>query len=171
VDDIETRLRAIEDRFAISDLRSQYNHRLDSHDDEGFVDLFTEDVHIEDGPIVIDGRPMLREMVAKSPEMMDGMWHYLSNEETHIDGDTGWGTCYFNAPHVVQGKALVGAGRYLEKFVRCDDGRWRFRERRVVFFFHYPVDDLSIGSGPVFVPPAHPSAEESHDKLDERQFG
>jgi len=69
--------------------------------------------------------------------------HVTTNCIVEVDTDAGTGTCrsYFTVLQQVEGLALqpIIAGRYHDRFV-CDDGVWRFAERR---FFIDLVGDLS----------------------------
>ena len=51
------------------------------------------------------------------------------------------GATWLDQPCVVDGRAHVAAGRYQDQMVRGDDGRWRFAERQVTFFYWVPGDE------------------------------
>jgi 3-phenylpropionate/cinnamic acid dioxygenase small subunit len=59
--------------------------------------------------------------------------HVTTNLIVEVDDDARTGTCrsYFTVLQQVEGLALqpIIAGRYHDRFV-CEDGRWRFAERR-----------------------------------------
>lgn len=60
----------------------------------------------------------------------------LAAHRPATDGD---GTDMARKPCVVDSVAHVAGGRYTDRMRRCDDGRWRFEERRVSFFFWTPA--------------------------------
>ena len=68
------------------------------------------------------------------------MCHTVHNHRIVIDADTARGECYFEltATHPATNEAVVGAGRYLDRYRRID-GAWRFVERIAVIVHLAPL--------------------------------
>jgi ketosteroid isomerase-like protein len=62
--------------------------------------------------------------------LLHDMCHTVHNQRIVIEGDTARGECYFEltAMHPLTGDAVVGAGRYIDRY-RREAGVWRFAER------------------------------------------
>lgn len=132
---LETRVRALEDRQAIQQLRAQYCQHLDDGRWEELTGLFTPDGRFV-GLSTAQGREQMLEFFpALKAGTVTSWWHFSSNETIYLDGDTATGQTWLLQPCVVEDETHIAAGRYEDQMVRGDDGRWRFRERRVRFFF------------------------------------
>jgi hypothetical protein len=120
-------------------LKARYFRLMDQKRWAEWVDVFTEDVHIDttdDAPdALIDGRdafraflePLLAEVVTVhhghmpeialvGPDEATGVW----SMEDHLEWPEG-------APM----RRLWGTGWYEERYRRCHDGRWRIAELRL----------------------------------------
>ena len=156
--DLAARVRRLEDLHAIGQLRAHYCQALDDGRWDDLVDLFTPDGAFV-GLSTARGHDELRTFFA---DLQDGplsaWWHFSSNEtidlvarRTRPRGDR---TTWLDQPCVVDGRAHVAAGRYRDRMVRGDDGRWRFAERRVTFFSGCPP----TRTGPPHASAGHPPA-------------
>lgn len=133
--DLETRLRALEDRQAIQQLRAEYCQHLDDGRWEQLSELFTPDGRFV-GLSTAQGREQMLEFFPSlNAGTVTAWWHFSSNETVHLDGDEATGQTWLLQPCVVEGETHIAAGRYEDRMVRGDDGRWLFLERRVRFFF------------------------------------
>lgn len=134
--DIEQRLRAIEDRNALSDLLSKYCRTLDDADYDGLRACFTDDLHAEHGEMIppIDGADVFIEVVRNAPPSITRWQHYVSNLELDVTDDRAKVWAFLHAWHEVDlgaGYQLVPAGgRYEIDAVRAPDG-WRIAWLRV----------------------------------------
>jgi len=58
--------------------------------------------------------------------------HVMVEPDIEVAGDRATAQSYFSSIHEdVNGPLLYSMGRYLDTFVRCPDGRWRFLERHL----------------------------------------
>lgn len=138
--DLDARIRALEDRAAIAELRARYCAYLDAHDWDALVELFTVDGEFH-GMGAARGRDELRAFYARiTEESFDAFWHFSSNETVELDGDRATGETYLNQPSVIDGVAYACAGRYRDELVR-QAGRWLFARRRVSFFYFVPLSE------------------------------
>ena len=136
----EDRLRALEDREAIRELQATYCFLVD---DGGFDELvdhhFTEDARCEFrlvgsdvDPMVAEGREPVRAFFTQLvAALLRDMSHTTHNHRLSIEGDRASGESYFEltATDATSGEAVVGGGRYIDRYRRRGDG-WCFAERR-----------------------------------------
>ncbi|WP_109507853.1 nuclear transport factor 2 family protein [Nocardioides speluncae] len=156
--DLEARVRRLEDLHEIGQLRARYCQYLDDGRWDDLVELFTPDGTFA-GLSTVTGRAALREFFAGLREgSLQAWWHFSSNETIDLSGDVATGQTWLDQPCVVDGVAHIAAGRYTDRMVRCDDGRWRFAERRVTFFFWSPLAD-GWQAGRYDYPPAAHAAD------------
>jgi uncharacterized protein (TIGR02246 family) len=131
-DDLEARVRKLEDLAAIHQLFVDYGAYLDAHDFASYASLFAEDGEILLGPL---GR-------AKGPEqiraLMEGTmgpgsaqsFHVISSPVVTLDGDRAHSQVMWT---VIQqdgsGRPQVGMiGHHKDELVKAD-GRWKFLRR------------------------------------------
>jgi uncharacterized protein (TIGR02246 family) len=131
-DDLEARLRKLEDLAAIHQLFVDYGACLDAHDFASYASLFAEDGEILLGPL---GR-------AKGPDqiraLMEGTmgpgsaqsFHVISSPVVALDGDRAHSQVMWT---VIQrdgsGRPQVGMiGHHKDELVKVD-GRWKFLRR------------------------------------------
>ncbi len=147
-EDLEARLRALEDREAIRELRATYCFLVDDgRFDELVDDWFTEDARCEfraaDGsiePMLAQGREQVRALFSQGVALLlRDMSHTVHNHRIRVEDGRASGDCYFEltATEVASGEDVVGAGRYIDRYRREGD-RWRFAERRAEIFFMAP---------------------------------
>jgi hypothetical protein len=145
---LTTRVQELEDDRAIRDLLARYGYTADNCDDEGFVELYTDD-----GGIVLSispeaqramgtdaavwrGKDGVREFITHpkghhSPELYGKSMHlHGTNLVTHIDGDEAVADSYGIALATADGdNTIVSAGNNRWQ-LRREGGQWRIRERR-----------------------------------------
>lgn len=139
--DIEARLQRLEDLHELQQLRARYCQLLDDGRWEQLADLFTVDGAFV-GLSTARGREGLISFFSGLQKgELSAWWHFSSNETLDLDGDSATGQTWLYQPCVVDGKAHVAAGRYTDQMVRGADGRWRFAERKVTFFWWVPADE------------------------------
>lgn len=134
---LATRVQRLEDLHAIQQLRAEYCQRLDDGRWDELVELFTEDGAFV-GLATARGREDLRTFFADLQKgSLTSWWHFSSNETIELadDGGSATGETWLLQPCVVDGQSQIAAGRYVDRMVRCPDGRWRFSERKVRFFW------------------------------------
>lgn len=142
LDALSARLDRLEAERAIVETMYAYGRALDYGDREGFLDCFTDDAdYVVDmrlgGAAVLSfhGREDLAGYHDWHTHAPDA-WHkhVATNPAITIDGDTATAVSYFlrldsdaetGAPSTVS-----SSGRYVDEFVRGDDGGWRIRSRR-----------------------------------------
>lgn len=147
--ELEQRIRRLEDRAAIIELTSTYcflvdDGRFDELVDNWFAADAVCDFRSRTGggqPMISEGREAVRrffkEVVAGT---LREMTHTTHNHRVVIEGDRASGDCYFEltARNTGTSEAMVGAGRYSDRYVRVS-GRWRFLERNADIFYIVPL--------------------------------
>jgi hypothetical protein len=148
VHELEARVQQLEDDRALRSLLARYGYTADNCDDEGFVNLYTEDGSIKlsnpgagdvfGGSDFVEwsGRDGVRAFITHpeghhSPALYGKSMHlHGSNLVTHIDGDEAVADSYGVA--IVkndQGVSLISAGNNQWQFRRVD-GKWLIKQRR-----------------------------------------
>ena len=139
---IEKRVQRLEDERAIQEVIFNFSWGTDRNRRELFLDVFTEDgvLHFKPGPGVpqgslpadpIVGRDQLIDFYERRRRGQDP-WpkHVNVNAIIRMDGDSAEAESvivFFLERNAVA--ELVSTGRYLDKFRRCADGKWRIAER------------------------------------------
>jgi ketosteroid isomerase-like protein len=131
------------DEAAIIQTLDQYSYCSDFNDANGLVDCFVEDAEWWSAiGLTMRGRAEIarwvtevrnpRNVFTENPDQgrMNGQ-HFRTNTEISLHGDEADTVSYFvqlapQGPHV----GIMVIGRYIDKFVRCDDGRWRYKRHR-----------------------------------------
>ncbi|HEY8386817.1 MAG TPA: nuclear transport factor 2 family protein [Porticoccaceae bacterium] len=141
---------------AICTTKARYCRYLDEKDWQGFSDCFTEDLVLDtshSGGEIVHGRDRILEWVRASLETAVTVHQVHVPDITLVDDNTAdvawamqdiviWGD---ERARQIGRKSLTGYGYYLERYVRCSDGRWRIASSK--------LKRLHIDSQP-FVEPA-----------------
>jgi len=135
---LEDRVKALEEQQRVLETLYAYSHSIDRGDEEGWLECFTDDAvfevrsQIPDYPIQRhQGTDALGAFIAshtKPPEVQHK--HLYVDPQITVDGNRAGAVGYF--VHLLDRDhkpAVVSYGRYLDKLVRAEDGRWRFVER------------------------------------------
>jgi ketosteroid isomerase-like protein len=135
---IETTVRELADLEAIRDLARRYAHCVWQKDIAGAVELFAEDGVMDTGD-----RPAIhgREALLEAYQGMIGgadLQPFVHNHVVELRGERAVGTCYLDLRATVDGKSMIGAGRYDDEYVRVG-GHWRFQSRKLTMRFLVPV--------------------------------
>ena len=140
-DALLARLQVLEDERAILQTLYQYGHSMDYGPDADFVDCFTEDGvweirmrRIPDGAFTCTGRAEITaSLEAQTSVRAPALYakHLLIEPRIVLDGDAASVDSYFVRiePRDDGPTQIVASGRYLDRLVRGDDGRWRFTHR------------------------------------------
>ncbi len=148
-DTMTLRLQRLEDREQIRELQATYCFLADDRRFDELVDqCFTEDARCDFrdtkgliSPLISNGRAEIRAFFTQVVDsVLRDMCHTVHNQRMVIDGDAATGECYFEltATHPPTGDAVVGAGRYFDRYRRVG-GTWRFAERTAHIFHMAPL--------------------------------
>jgi hypothetical protein len=142
LESIERRIATLEDEQAILKRLYDYSYALDSGDREAWLDCFTAD-HVRTGAPVghwtigseyryegVDAMDYYFEGHTHAPDLFH--MHFLSQPRILVSGDTATNEAYVvRVDENVEGPYIESMAKYNDILVRCDDGNWRFKERRL----------------------------------------
>ncbi len=158
--DFEARLRAVEDRQAISELRGRYCHVLDARDWDALADLFTEDGEFQ-GLAHVTGREAVHRFFSTTVEnLAESFWHFCTNATVELQGDTATGRISMQYLSVKKGVSYVSAGHYDDE-LRREDGLWKFRKRKIAFYYFAPLSEGFVGKPQYITPEGKPLAAQA----------
>ena len=144
LEDLERRVKLLEDIEEIKLLKRRYCAACDGgYDADAIAGLFTEDA-VWDGGMrgKNEGREQIRSLFQRAPERMAFAIHMVLNPIIEVKGDTAKGTWYLFQPCTwAEGnRAIWGAARYDEEYVRVDD-RWMFQRLKLTSHFWTPFEE------------------------------
>ena len=142
LEDLERKLRVLEDIEAIKKLKARYCLYVDERNEDGFVSLFTEDTVWDGGRFGhYEGRETMRNFFRAIPEMLSFAVHYVMNPIIEVEGEKAKGYWYLLEPcSMVEGnQAVWGTARYEEEYVKVG-GEWKFKEIRLIPAFWTPFE-------------------------------
>lgn len=146
LDDIEDRVRRIEDRESIWRLFMTYKAHLDQRDFAAYASLFTDDAEWIGNLGKVIGPAQIEQLLRETLEVWDSdlvrTHHLLLHPVIDIDGDTAtasstWG---YVTRSETDAPVVLMLGRYLDRLRRTADG-WRFSRR--VAYSDIPYIDLT----------------------------
>lgn len=145
---LEARLQRVEDELAIAALVQAYSFAMDNHDLAWALDLFTPDGHFRSADGMTDARgqeALAADYRARFARLTFNL--HVSHDRTVQFGgaDAASGMVSAHAEIVHRGEAKVAAMRYHDRYRRCADGRWRFAERCLHFFYYLPASEYPAG--------------------------
>ena len=125
---------SFEDKFAIQELVSRYNHAIDFGNYEAWVECFTEDGVFDGSAGCFVGRAELQkftEQFKTTRANLPNVRHCVMNTVTDVEGDTAISSSYLQLLTTgKEGAKVMFSGRYDDKLVKVR-GKWRFKERKV----------------------------------------
>ena len=143
MNDVESRLRRLEDRAEIEELLARYANACDDRDMTALADCFASDFEFDS----VAGHSVGRDAAMDYYHLRLGMYgvtfhvpHTLVLERDGDDAATGVVTSH--AEMELEREMFVTGFRYHDRYVR-EDGRWRFRARRVQAFYAMPLRELT----------------------------
>lgn len=158
IDALERRLDTLDATSAITRTLFTLAHTLDYGDNEGWVDCFVQDavfqmVEVSETDRVTKVNHTSRDALAAfipghshAPEHFHK--HLVADPVITVTGDTA--TCESYMTRIDKGDNgpfLWSFGRYLDEFVRSDDGKWRVSKRVIEAESRFaPVKDEDIGA-------------------------
>lgn len=152
LDDIE-RLKI---RIALEDLNTAFTYHLDHNEVDALLDLFVDDVYYTHGERVSRGKVELQEVFRRRGAAAEPRTsrHLYSGLKLEIeDADHARGTCVcltfgeYGLPPIESALPTLVAD-FDDVYVRCDDGKWRFKERHIQRIFVGAGNTGPVGQTP-----------------------
>ena len=144
LEELETKVRALEDIEAIRNMKMRYAAFCDdSYNPDGIAQLFTEDAVWEaSGLGKFEGREAIRGFFQGASKMFTFALHYTLNPQIEVNGDTGRGKWYVFMPCTLGdgNRAAWLAGVDNEEYVRVN-GEWKFKSKVATMLFTTPFDE------------------------------
>jgi len=140
IEELEKRLRRVEDIEAIRKLRMTY-HLLTNEGALGQAGrLFTDEAYVVFEQIgEARGRAAFDSLFERLQGNVDFILQFPTNHMVELDGDTATGVAYLDARYAQQGKSIIAAVKYTDKYCRTAQG-WRFTEMVVKIIFAVPIE-------------------------------
>lgn len=129
---IEQRLRLLEDEQEILNTLYAYGHSLDYGLEADWLNCWHEEAVLKwPNREPIKGHAVLTAVFRHHTHAPAAYHKHIVVEPVlRIDGDQATAACYFaRLDRYPSGPHARSFGRYIDKLVRCPDGRWRFMER------------------------------------------
>jgi hypothetical protein len=145
------RLERVEIRLALEDLNAAFTHHLDHNEIENLVGLFTIDALYTHGTRRSTGRAeidaVFRKRQAAGPRTARHIYSGLRisiEDERHA---TGHSVCLSFAQDGLPPLPAIPflVADFDDVYVRCEDGRWRFRERHITRVFVGASNEGPVG--------------------------
>lgn len=167
--DIESRLRAIEDKIEINELMMRYALGLDTADPDLYASVFTEDAYLNVAGIAYEGHQTIKDMIAsirntvttqgRKPDphgyIFGAVRHVNTNIIMNIHGDTAEVESY-SVEIASSGRNEKGQGlpqriinfcRYQDDLVR-QDGKWLIKKRLIIGDLYGKLPELDMNFYP-----------------------
>ncbi|GJF01287.1 nuclear transport factor 2 family protein [Pseudonocardia sp. D17] len=141
-EDLEARIRRLEDRAELGELVARYGRLLDDRDVDGLAALYTADAVFDstDGPMT--GRDAVMDYYRRQLDRYGMTYHYPHSHTIEFTGpDDATGVVSAHAELAILPTPFVVALRYLDVY-RREDGCWRFVSRRALQLYAAPLAEL-----------------------------
>ncbi len=142
-------------RVSIEDLNTAFTHHLDHNEIDELLDLFVEDVYYTHGERVSRGKAQLAEVfqrrAAGGPRTSRHMYSGLRlqiDDAHHARGTSVCMTFGQNGVPPIEPAIPTLVADFDDVYVRCEDGKWRFKERHIHRIFVDPGNSGPLGQTP-----------------------
>jgi len=143
LEDLERRLRVLEDIETIKKLKARYCAYCDNnYDADGIASLFTEDAVWDGGKFGrYEGREAIRTFFRGAARIFPFAIHQVMNPIIEVEGEQAKGQWYlFQPATLAEGNQAVWlAARYEEEYVKVGS-EWKFKRLKVFPSFLTPYD-------------------------------
>ena len=153
ISELERRIARLEAREEIFELVARYGLVMDDRDMSGMDDLFTRDAVIRsmDGVMNATGREAVVEQFRGRFKVLGPSNHFSHDKILRFDDgdpDAASGLVLSHAEMNRKGQAMLTAIRYQDSY-RREQGRWKFSERVLKFFYYVPASQYldALGEG------------------------
>lgn len=145
MDELESRVQRLEDRFEIQNLVARYCNAVDDRDIELVGELFCVDGVFGryNGTDRVEGRDDIKAFYHERLSNVGPSFHYSHAHIIEFESqDTATGIVTAHAELGIQGKMVIAGFRYEDRYRRDSDGVWRFLERLTRFYYFMSHEEL-----------------------------
>jgi len=151
MDEVEARLRRLEDRQGIQDLAVRYGFYVDDRRYDELTALFADDGCLRTNAGVVKGEGLdgVRAYFVEHLPELGATNHFVHGhviDFDEIDPDVATGLVAGHAEVWRDGKPMVTALRYLDRYRRTSEG-WRFTERVQAYMYFLDVREYAEALG------------------------
>lgn len=144
IEELETRVRILEDIEAIKKLRAKYCYYVDAGKMDELLSLFAENARGDYGVIgIYEGKEALEKFFKETvPGMVPFCMHMVHSPLIEVKGEKATGIWYFEVPatHGPTNKAAWIAGKYEEEYIK-EKGEWKFSLVKAIFNYFTPYEE------------------------------
>ena len=145
LEDMEKRIRVLEDIEEIRRLKYRYCHYADlvPPDADGVASLYAKDGVMNGGVVgIARGREEIRNLLKGAFTLFPFVLHIVVNPLIEVDGDEAKGSWYMFQPgnYYLGNRAVWGMGQYNEEYIR-EDGEWKIKSLKMTPYFFTPFDE------------------------------
>jgi ketosteroid isomerase-like protein len=138
---LDARLKKLEDIEAIRELRMQYHYCINESMFDRTADVFTEDAYVDFEQVATaKGREAIRDLLIRLAQSLTIVKQFIHNHMVTVDGDTASGISYLDARYAQDGKSIIAAVKFAEKYRRIPAG-WKISEMVVKIYFTVPITE------------------------------
>jgi hypothetical protein len=153
MDEYDARLRRVEDRLDIQDLAVRYGFYVDDRRYDELTALFADDGSLRTNAGVVKGQGLdeVRGYFVQHLPELGATNHFVHGhviDFDEVDPDLASGVVAGHAEVWRDGKPMITALRYLDKYRRTADG-WRFLERIQAYMYFLDVREYAEAMGDV----------------------
>lgn len=139
---LEGRVRELQDRNEIQELRFSYHLAVNEKKPEMIPDLFAENGEIDFAHL---GKAIGKANVAAFykqalSELVPFVKQFIHNHIITVNGDSGSGVSYLEAKPIFNGESFLVAARFDDDYIR-ENGRWKFRKMTLLPYFMVPLKE------------------------------
>ncbi len=139
---LEARVRELQDRNEIQELRFRYHIAVNEKKPEMIPDLFPENGEIDFAHLgKAQGKAQVAAFYTQAlSDLVPFVKQFIHNHVITLKGDTGTGLSYLEAKPIFNGESFLVAARFDDEYVR-DNGRWKFRKMTLIPYFMVPLKE------------------------------
>ena len=143
-EELEARIRRLEDIEAIKKLKATFAYLIDTGDWQGAANLFTEDAILDSGALGhCEGKAEIAKFLRDNlPQIFSFTVHMYHNPVIEVKGGKATGEWYYKVPatHASTNRALWVVGKYEDEYVKVG-GEWKFKTWVSKTCFATPYDE------------------------------
>jgi 3-phenylpropionate/cinnamic acid dioxygenase small subunit len=143
MEELEARIKGLEDIEAIKKLKARYCYSVDARDFNELLSLFTEDATADFGSRgkYVGKTEITRFFTEVFPSDRAFTIHYVHGPVIEVNGEKARGRWYFEvlSTRTQTNEVVMTAGRYDEEYSKRE-GEWKFSSLVAKFYYRIPFD-------------------------------